>query len=135
MGPNQELKWLALSLYPLSFFLYSPFNLFIYLSIFNYLFIYWFNLSHHLPSFEHKFRISDEGVTRKYFIDNPKKKTLLNVLHWKRRANHIFSLLIKVSSIFKTGASLKCHNALGLNFTALADLCFSVALYMSILGL
>ena len=26
MGPNQELKWLALSLYPLSFFLYSPFN-------------------------------------------------------------------------------------------------------------
>ena len=26
MGRNQELKWLAFSLYPLSFFLYSPFK-------------------------------------------------------------------------------------------------------------
>ena len=28
MGRDQELKWLAFSLYPLSFFLYSPFNLY-----------------------------------------------------------------------------------------------------------
>ena len=26
MGRDQELKWLAFSLYPLSFFLYSPFS-------------------------------------------------------------------------------------------------------------
>ena len=26
MGRDQELKWLAFSLYPLSFFLYCPFN-------------------------------------------------------------------------------------------------------------
>ena len=28
MGRDQELKWLAFGLYPLSFFLYSPFNLY-----------------------------------------------------------------------------------------------------------
>ena len=28
MGRNQELKWLAFSIYSLSFFLYSPFNIF-----------------------------------------------------------------------------------------------------------
>jgi len=27
MGHDQKLKWLAFSLYPLSFFLYCPFNL------------------------------------------------------------------------------------------------------------
>ena len=39
MGRNQELKWLAFCLYPLSFFLYSPFiafNLVIHIIVFYY---------------------------------------------------------------------------------------------------
>ena len=40
-----------------------------------------------------------------------------------------------VSSIFKTGSSLKRRNSLGVDFTALTHLCFSVALSMYILAL
>ena len=43
--------------------------------------------------------------------------------------------LKKVSSIFKTGSTLKWRNALSLDFTASIYLCFSVALYMYILAL
>ena len=39
------------------------------------------------------------------------------------------------SSIFKTGLTLKCRIALGLDFSDLTHLCFSVALYMYILRL
>ena len=43
--------------------------------------------------------------------------------------NHINSACLeKVSSMFKTGSSLKCRNALDFDFTALTH--FSVALYM-----
>ena len=41
-----------------------------------------------------------------------------------------FCLLFIVSSIYKTGWTLKCRNALCLDFTALTHLCFSVVLYM-----
>ena len=37
--------------------------------------------------------------------------------------------------LFKTGLTLNCHNALSLDFTALTQLCFYVALYMYILAL
>ena len=40
-----------------------------------------------------------------------------------------------ISSILKTRSTLKCRNALGLDFTALTQLCFSVALCMYILAL
>ena len=40
----------------------------------------------------------------------------------------------KISSIFKTGSTLKCCTALGFDFTAQIRLWFSVALYMYILN-
>ena len=47
--------------------------------------------------------------------------------------SHIDSVCFKtVSSIFKTGSTLKCCYALSLDFTALTHLYFSVALYMYI---
>ena len=46
---------------------------------------------------------------------------------------HIDSVCFKtVSSIFKTGSTLKCRYALGLDFTAITYLYFSVAFYMYI---
>ena len=46
--------------------------------------------------------------------------------HWSKDAAHIDS----VSLIFKTGSTFKSRNSLGLDFTALTHLYFSVALYM-----
>ena len=51
-------------------------------------------------------------------------------------AIHINSVCLKtVSSIFTTGSTLKCRYALGLDFSALTHLYFSVALYLYILSL
>ena len=53
------------------------------------------------------------------------------VLYPNTYLSHLDSVcLYKGSFIFKTGSTLKCHDALGLDFTALTYSCFSVALYI-----
>ena len=52
-----------------------------------------------------------------------------------KELKHIDLACLKtVSSIFRTGSTLKCRNASGLDFTALTHLCFSVALYTYLLA-
>ena len=47
--------------------------------------------------------------------------------------SHWLSLLLKRLIDFKTVSTFKCRNALGVDFTALTHICFSVVLYMCIL--
>ena len=62
------------------------------------------------------------------------KMHLHSTRHIKGASTQIQPHFTQSHQIFKTGSTLKCRNALGLDFTALTRKCFSVALYMYILA-
>ena len=68
-------------------------------------------------------------------LDTLDKLDTLDTLDITGHANIDSACLLTVSSIFKTGSTLKCYSTLGLDFTALTHKSFSVALYMYILAL